>query len=91
MPDYAAHEAVYFSQAITADDFAMKKNPKYVNKVVAPTLEPISSIGGFRNKPPAGFSLGAFDLCTYKKQKESDIGAYTIKQTTDYYKTILRA
>lgn len=39
----------------------------------------------------AGFSLGAFDLCTYKKQKESDIGAYTIKQTTDYYKTILRA
>lgn len=26
-----------------------------------------------------------------KKQKESDIGAYTIKQTTDYYKTILRA
>ena len=47
MPDYAAHEAVYFSQAITADDFAMKKNPKYVNKVVAPTLEPISSIGAF--------------------------------------------
>lgn len=50
MPDYAAHEAVYFSQAITADDFAMKKNPKYVNKVVAPTLEPISSIGGFGGK-----------------------------------------
>ena len=48
LPDYAAHEAVYFSQAITADDFAMKKNPKYVNKVVAPTLEPISSIGGFQ-------------------------------------------
>lgn len=40
-----------------------------------------------------GFDLRgeAFDLCTYKKQKESDIGAYTIKQTTDYYKTILRA
>lgn len=54
MPDYAAHEAVYFSQAITADDFAMKKNPKYVNKVVAPTLEPISSIGGFRTLPIAG-------------------------------------
>lgn len=35
--------------------------------------------------------MGDFDLCTYKKQKESDIGAYTIKQTTDYYKTILRA
>lgn len=55
MPDYAAHEAVYFSQAITADDFAMKKNPKYVNKVVAPTLEPISSIGGFRTLPDYSF------------------------------------
>ena len=128
---------MYFSQAITADDFAMKKNPKYVNKVVAPTLEPISSIGGFRTLPDYSFDtmpddyvalvliggfgwntpvaekvmpiiksaieqekvIGAicnaasfmFDLCTYKKQKESDIGAYTIKQTTDYYKTILRA
>ncbi len=37
------------------------------------------------------FQLVSTDLCTYKKQKESDIGAYTIKQTTDYYKTILRA
>ena len=55
VPDYAAHEAVYFSQAITADDFAMKKNPKYVNKVVAPTLEPISSIGGFRTLPDYSF------------------------------------
>jgi len=55
LPDYAAHEAVYFSQAITADDFAMKKNPKYVNKVVAPTLEPISSIGGFRTLPDYSF------------------------------------
>ena len=27
------------------------------------------------NKPPAGFSLGDFDLCTYKKQKESNSGA----------------
>lgn len=23
--------------------------------------------------PPAGFSLGASDLCTYKKQNDSDI------------------
>lgn len=32
------------------------------------------------NKPPAGFSLGASDLCTYKKQKESDIGALHSKK-----------
>ena len=60
LPDYAAHEAVYFSQAITADDFAMKKNPKYVNKVVAPTLEPISSNGGFRTLPEFSFDTMPF-------------------------------
>ena len=27
LPDYAAHEAVYLSQAIASDDFAMKENP----------------------------------------------------------------
>ena len=51
LPDYAAHEAVYLSQAVASDDFAMKPNPKYVNKVVAPTMEPIKSIGGFRTIP----------------------------------------
>ncbi len=48
LPDYAAHEAVYLSQAIASDEFALKEAPKYVNKVVAPTLEPVKSIGGFR-------------------------------------------
>ena len=44
LPDYAAHEAVYLSQAIASDEFALKENPKYVNKVLAPTLEPVKSI-----------------------------------------------
>lgn len=47
LPDYAAHEAVYLSQAIASDEFALKNNPKYINKVVAPTMEPVKSIGGF--------------------------------------------
>ena len=51
LPDYAAHEAVYLSQAIASDEFALKENPKYVNKIVAPTLEPVKSIGGFRTLP----------------------------------------
>ncbi len=55
LPDYAAHEAVYLSQAIASDDFAMKENPKYVNKVVAPTMEPVKSIGGFRTVPDYSF------------------------------------
>ncbi len=55
LPDYAAHEAVYISQAVASDDFAMKENSKYVNKVVAPTLEPVKSIGGFRTLPDYSF------------------------------------
>ena len=51
LPDYAAHEAVYLSEAIASDEFALKKNPKYVNKAVAPTLEPVKSIGGFSTMP----------------------------------------
>lgn len=55
LPDYAAHEAVYLSQAIASDEFALKAHPKYVNKVVAPTMEPVTSIGGFRTLPDYTF------------------------------------
>ena len=55
LPDYAAHEIVYLSEAIASDDFALKSNPKYVNRVVAPTLEPVKSIGGFRTLPDYSF------------------------------------
>lgn len=55
LPDYAAHETVYLSEAIASDEFALKEKPKYVNKVVAPTLEPVKSIGGFRTLPDYSF------------------------------------
>ncbi len=55
LPDYAANEVVYLSQAIASDEFSLKENPKYVNKVVAPTLEPVKSIGGFRTVPDYSF------------------------------------
>lgn len=55
LPDYAAHEAVYLSQAIASDEYALKEMPKYVNKVVAPTMEPVKSIGGFRTLPDYSF------------------------------------
>lgn len=55
LPDYAAHEIVYLSQAIASDEFALKENPKYVNKVVTPTMEPVKSIGGFRTLPDYSF------------------------------------
>ena len=55
LPDYAAHEIVYLSQAIASDEYALKEHPKYVNKVVAPTMEPVKSIGGFRTLPDYSF------------------------------------
>lgn len=55
LPDYAAHEAVYLAQAIASDEFALKENPRYVNRAVAPTLEPVMSIGGFRTLPDYSF------------------------------------
>ena len=50
LPDYAAHEVVFLAQAIASDEYALKENPKYVNKVVTPIMEPVKSIGGFQNK-----------------------------------------
>ncbi len=55
LPDYAAHEAVYLSEAVASDESALKENPKYVNKVVAPTHNPVKSIGGFRTLPDYSF------------------------------------
>lgn len=53
--DYAAHEVVYLSQAIESDEYVLKENPKYINKVVAPSMEPVKSIGGFRTLPDYSF------------------------------------
>lgn len=55
LPDFAAHEVVFLSQAIASDEYALKDNPKYVNKIVAPTMEPVKSIGGFRTLPDYSF------------------------------------
>lgn len=55
LSDYAAHEVVYLSQAVASDEYALKENPKYVNKVVAPTMEPVKSIGGFLTLPDSSF------------------------------------
>lgn len=55
LPDYAAHEAVYLSEAIASDEQALKEHPRYINQVVAPTLEPVKSIGGFRTLPDYSF------------------------------------
>ena len=55
LPDFAAHEMVYLMEAISSDEAQLKSNPKYVNKIVAPTLEPVAAIGGFRVLPDYTF------------------------------------
>lgn len=55
LPDFAEHEIVYLAEAIASDEYALKENPKYVNKVVAPTTDPIKSIGGFNVLPDYSF------------------------------------
>jgi len=55
LPDFAEHEMVYLAQATASDEYALKENPKYVNKIVAPTMEPVRSIGGFRMLPDYSF------------------------------------
>lgn len=55
LPDFAEHEIVYLAEAIASDEFSLKENPKYVNKFVAPTSEPVKSIGGFRIIPDYSF------------------------------------
>ena len=51
LPDFASHEMAYLMEAISSDETQLKSNPKYVNKIVAPSLEAVTAIGGFRVLP----------------------------------------
>ncbi len=55
LPDFAAHEIVFLSEAIACDEQSIKANSKYINKVVAPTMEPVRSCDGFRLLPDYAF------------------------------------
>lgn len=55
LPDFASHEMVYLMEAISSDEQQLKPNPKYVNRIVAPTTDPVSAIGGFKVIPDYTF------------------------------------
>ncbi len=55
LPDFASHEMVWLMEAISSDEAQLKSNPKYVNKIVAPAMEPVTAIGGFRVLPDYSF------------------------------------
>ena len=41
LPQFAEHELPYLTQPLRSDSMAMKENPKYENKIVAESMEPI--------------------------------------------------
>ena len=55
LPQFAEHELPYLTQPLRSDAMAMKENPKYENKIVAETMEPVEAISGFRVLPDYTF------------------------------------
>lgn len=55
LSDFAAHEMVYLMEAVSSDGQQLKSNPKYVNRIVAPSPEPVTAIGGFQVMPDYTF------------------------------------
>lgn len=53
--NYADHEPAFLASAIACDEYSIKENPKYINKVVAPTLDAVRSCSGFRTLPDYSF------------------------------------
>lgn len=91
LPDYAAHEAVYLSQATASDESTLKEHPKYINRVIAPTMDPVKSIGGFRTLPDYSFEtmpedyaaivlIGGFGWSTPTSDEVASIVRNAIKQ-----------
>ena len=51
LPPFAEHELPFLTQPLRSDAMAMKENPQYENKIVAPSMEPVEAISGFRLLP----------------------------------------
>ena len=55
LPQFAEHELPYLTQPLRSDAMAMKEYPKYENKIVAESMEPVEAISGFRLLPDYTF------------------------------------
>lgn len=53
--EYVDHESAFLAEAINCDERDIRMNPKYINKVVAPTLGEVRSCSGFRTVPGYSF------------------------------------
>ena len=55
LDNYAEHEIAFLPGAVNTDELGFRKNPKYENKIVASTMEPVISIGAMRTVPDYTF------------------------------------
>ena len=55
LDNYAEHEIGFMPGAVSTDATGFRKEPKYMNKMVAPTMEPVKSLGGMRTLPDYSF------------------------------------
>lgn len=55
LPDFASHEMVYLMEAVSCDEREVRPHPRYVNRIAAPTLDPVAACGGFRVLPDYSF------------------------------------
>ena len=55
LDNYAEHEIGFMLGAVSTDATGFRKEPKYMNKMVAPTMEPVKSLGGMRTLPDYSF------------------------------------
>ena len=55
LDNYAEHEIGFMPGAVSTDAAGFRKEPKYMNKMVAPTMEPVKSLGGMRTLPDYSF------------------------------------
>lgn len=89
LPDFASHEMVYLMEAVGCDEYQVKPNPKYINKIAAPTMEPVVACGGFRVLPDYSFDnmpedyaalvlIGGFGWATSAADKVSSIVAKAV-------------
>ena len=58
---YAAHEMVFLSQAINEGETGPRECPAYINRVVARSMELVTSIGGTRTLPDYTFETAPKD------------------------------
>ena len=61
LDNYAEHEIGFMPGAVSTDATGFRMEPKYINKMVAPTMEPVKSIGGMRTLPDYTFETMPID------------------------------